>query len=74
MRWVTDSGMRCSHAVTEGERITLCGLRVAPGAGGLPRPHCRKCEEIARTKRAAFLLIRGGKTRWGNDGSAREQA
>lgn len=56
-KWLTDSGMRRSHAVPDGERRTLCGLRVAPGAGGLQRPHCRKCERLARPK---LRLIQGG--------------
>jgi len=61
MTWITDSGMKRSHAVQEGERQTLCGLRVAPGAGGLPRPRCRKCERAARAKRAALMLIQAGR-------------
>lgn len=63
MTWVTDSGMNRSHAVPEGELRTLCGLRVAPGAGGLPRPRCRKCEQSARAKRETFRIIQGGKPR-----------
>lgn len=60
MTWLNTWGRRLSHAVLEadiargGAVTTLCGIRVVPGGGGLPRPRCQRCEEIARKKRAKF--------------------